>query len=144
MRQTTSRLNPDLDEDIDGELRDLGRDHMQVFALIGKFINRVRSGSETSWALVLLERIIMLILIHCQAEENLLRRIGHPSLAEQNAAHRRILAELEHFREGLLTGRDLPLNEYFHVFDSLIVHHLRDDPGCEDVGELADWLAAGP
>jgi len=144
MRQPTLSFNPELDEEFESELRDLGREHARVFALVGKFINLVRAGAEASWLLVLLERIIMLILAHCQTEESLLRRQGHPALVTQSEAHRLILGELEHFHDGLLTGQNLLTNEYIHLFDSLIVHHLRDDPGCDDVSELTDWLTAGP
>jgi len=144
MKQTISRFNPESDQDIDGELNDLGRDHLQLFGLIGKFTSRVHSGSEVSWLRVLLERIITLILSHCEAEENMLKRVGHPGLTAQKEAHRRIVAELEDFHKSLLAGLNLPNDAYFHLFDSLIVHHLRDDPGCEDVDELASWLAAGP
>ena len=108
-------------------------EHAQVFALVAEFLGSVRSDAKADRVLNLLERIIKLTLDHCRSEENILRHVGSPSLGTQCETHRRILEELTDFRDGMMTCRGASASEYLHLLDMLIIHHVRDESGFEDL-----------
>jgi hemerythrin len=123
-------IHPWHDTDLDHELIKISQEHAQIFTLVGKFMSIARSGGEISWLLVLLDRIIALTLSHCQDEENQLRRRRSRGLARQQEAHFLIVRELERSHAMMQSASTPSTDEYLHVFDSLILHHLRDEE-CE-------------
>jgi len=129
VKQTFS-IHPRHDTDLDHELIKISQEHAQIFVLVGKFMSIARSGGEISWLLVLLDRIIALTLSHCQDEENQLRRRRSRGLSKQQEAHFHIVRELERSHALMQSASTPATDDYLHVFDSLIVHHLHDEE-CE-------------
>jgi hemerythrin len=78
--------------------------------------------------LSLIEQIIQQTTAHCRVEEDMLRLMNHPSLKNQTETHKRIMDELAAFRDGIVGAKVGPLSEHWHLLDSLIVHHIRDEP----------------
>ena len=126
MKQIFS-IHPGCDADLESELKKIGHQHAQIFTMVGKFISMARSGAEIAWLSVLLERIIVLTLDHCQDEENLLRRRRNSGLSKQKEDHYHIVHELERSHAKMENARSMSSEDYLHVFDSLIIHHHREE-----------------
>ena len=141
MGQRVSSLHPESSSAMHAMNR-IGLQHERIFSLVGEFLSLARSDAEASRLLHILEKIIKHTLSHCRTEESMLQRLEHPSLATQSEAHSDIISELAEFREGMLAGRDMQRIEYIHVLDSLIVHHLREEPAYEGIKGLTTRLSA--
>lgn len=142
MRQRVSSLHLESNSAVHAINR-IGLQHERIFSLVGEFLSLARSDAEASRLLCILEKIIKQTLSHCRTEESMLQRLEHPSLATQSEAHSDIIGELDEFREGMLAGRDMQRIEYIHLLDSLIVHHLREEPAHEGIKGLTTWLSSG-
>jgi hemerythrin-like metal-binding protein len=143
MGQRLFSIHSGLDASAERGLNEIRQEHARIFALIREFIGLVRSDTDAPRLLVLLEKIIELSQTHSRNEENILRQLGHPGFATQCELHRHIIEELANFRDGMMAGQGVPSSECAHLLDSLIVHHIRDEPASYRPGELATWLAAG-
>lgn len=110
------------------EQSELNHEHARMFARVGEYFDAVKSGSDKSRLLALVEKIRTQALVHCRTEETMLRLVGHPSLELQRRAHRLILHELVHFRKLMAAGHAVSYRELEHLFDTLIIHHV-----CEDI-----------
>jgi len=123
-----------------------GRDDEYIFTLVRVFINLARLGTDEAKLFILFEKIDEQAILHFRDEEERLKQLSHPSRATQREDHCRIQGDLAIFRDRVLSGQAVSTSEYMHVFDSLIIHHVREEQmygqhqiNMLRVAELVNW-----
>jgi len=111
-------------------------EHKRIFALVGEFLGLVKVNAETSRLLNLLERIIIQTSEHCRSEEDILAQRRSPNFEMQRKTHHCILEELATVRDNMAVGRCASNNEYLHLLDPLIIHHVSDEVSLQGLDEL--------
>ena len=106
----------------------LDRQHVRIFALVKEFNGVLREGGDRERLLAVLEEIIERSQGHFAAEERMLRDVEHPSYRFQRATHRLIVDELMLFHRFLLSSATIGVQQCLHAMDSLLVHHVKDEP----------------
>jgi hemerythrin-like metal-binding protein len=146
MGQLLSTVDTGLDATTENGVREVGRGHACIFALVGEFIGMVRSGAETHRLAVVIEDIIAQTTDHFRTEEAMMRHLGHRTWATQSKIHQKILNEIASLRDRMATGESVPTGDCLHVFDSLIIHHVRDEMPSQTLGKTAPawrWMDYG-
>ena len=108
-------------------VREIERAHKEIFAMVWEFIASVHSHAPTAHLVVLLDDIIEQTVAHCRIEESVIPRLGHPTYAPHFELHQLIVDDLLRLRNGAASGQNVSTGEYVHLFDALIVHHVRED-----------------
>jgi len=105
----------------------IAAEHRQLFLLISNFQAGVRIGWEHPQLAALYERVIGLSIAHFAHEESLLSEIEHPGFATHESAHGKMIADLA--PATYLDSLDPGGIELQHMFDAILVHHIREDVG---------------
>jgi hemerythrin-like metal-binding protein len=122
----------------ENRLLGLDRQHVRIFALVKEFNGALRDGGDRERLLAIMEEIIERSQGHFAAEENMLREIEHPSYRFQRATHRLIVDELMLFHRFLVSSPTLGVEQCLHAMDSLLVHHVKDEPAFFTQPHLAE------
>lgn len=128
------------DED---QLRGIDRQHTRIYALVKEFGTALHDGADKERLLLILDEIIERAQSHFAAEERMLRDIEHPSYRFQKTTHRLIVDELMLFHRFVVSNQVLTREQCVHAMDSLLVHHIKDEPAFfAQRGEQAECCAA--
>ena len=117
-------------------LREIRQKHERIFSLVGEFMDLVKANAENSRLLTLLETIIIQTSEHCRSEEDILAQRRSPNFEMQRKTHHCILEELATVRDNMAVGRCASNNEYLHLLDPLIIHHVSDEVSLQGLDEL--------
>jgi hemerythrin-like metal-binding protein len=110
------------------QLRCIDRQHTSIYTLVQEFNMALRERADRDQLLGILEEIIARSQGHFATEERMLFAAGDPGYAEQSFAHRLIIEELTLFHAFVLSAKAVTREQCIHAMDSLLVHHIKDDP----------------
>jgi hemerythrin len=146
MGQLLLSVDTGLDANIENDFREVGRGHACIFGLVSEFIGMVRSGVEVHSLAVVLDDIMVQTSAHFLLEETMMRQLKHRTWVTQCQVHQQIVNEIASFRDRMATAAGIPTADYLHVFDSLIIHHIRDEMPSKNISNSAPawrWMDYG-
>jgi hemerythrin-like metal-binding protein len=112
----------------DEQLRCIERQHRHVYALVKDFNPARRRGADRDRLLFILKEIIHWAQGHFATEERILFEVASSGYSLQKAAHRVIIDELTLFHDFVMSSKSVTRDQCIHAMDSLLVHHIKDDP----------------
>ncbi len=118
-------LGDDCDEE---ELHVIDQQHLHIYQLVKDFSTALRGDCDRDKLLLILEETIRSARVNFATEERLLQDVDIARYQTHRNAHRLITDELKLFQGFVVVSRSVTFAQCVHAMDSLLVHHIQDDP----------------
>jgi hemerythrin-like metal-binding protein len=112
----------------DEQLRGIDQQHLHIYQLVKDFSTALHGGCDRDRLLPILEETIRSARVNFATEERLLRDVDNSGYQTHRNAHRLINDELKLFHGFVVASRSVTFAQCVHAMDSLLVHHIQDDP----------------
>ncbi|WP_419786998.1 bacteriohemerythrin [Pseudodesulfovibrio sp.] len=109
---------------LDTGLPRIDEQHKQLVVYSNDLIQAMKENRGDAVLEALFEKLLDYTDSHFSEEEEFMESVGYPDLEAQRTAHRRLLNEVGHFREKLLSGVPVTPEQTLEFINGWIIKHI--------------------
>lgn len=109
---------------LDIGLPTLDEQHKKLISYFSTLLLAIEDGKGEEVLAELFEKLLDYTTSHFSEEEQYMTLIGYPEIDAHKAAHKKLLIDVGHFREKLLTGGDVTPDQAVEFMNGWIIAHI--------------------
>ncbi len=107
-------------------VRQMDGQHQKLFEIINDLAEAMRDGKADGVIRDTVEQLAVYTRTHFLQEEVLMRQTGYPGLAGHQEQHRKLMADVEHYKRAYEEGRSASPVSLLNFVRQWLVHHIKE------------------